>query len=403
MARDAAAIAKRKADRKAFVASRGSEKDSESRKRFYVQTRVAELEKKTGKPVSAEKRKQLRQKFLSGDVEREGFAAPKKKVNKPDSNSTPTPATSNMKGVSGFKAGSSTKSSRQFGPQLSAAQKADRQKAFDKKKNEKKKGRSGLWGKIQDGNDWVYDNIGLDDAERATKYTKNGEYLKALKSGATSILELGQLAAIIGSGGAAGAASGAGRMALGTGAKQVIKGTVVRVVPKAIGTGPKALGTGVVKSVAGSVAKSAAKSASKSVSKSVAKRTPKVAKSISKPLNKSVSKSLTSKAVVKSAKKPLASKSVSRSSAAKAKAVAGRAGRNAEIRAVRRGEDGMQFGKIKTSRTGVRSHNHSKSTGKPFTAKQNAALKKNYRATTKEANAARKRAANAKYMTGTSK
>lgn len=46
--------------------------DKESSKRFYVQTRVAEL-KKAGKPVTAEKRKQLREKFNSGDVSRRGF------------------------------------------------------------------------------------------------------------------------------------------------------------------------------------------------------------------------------------------------------------------------------------------------------------------------------------------
>ena len=88
MAEKKKVIAKRKVDRKAFVASRGSEKDKESRKRFYVKTRVAELEK-TGKPVSAEKRKQLRQKFNSGDVSRKGFAAPKKKTGGSSSSSSP--------------------------------------------------------------------------------------------------------------------------------------------------------------------------------------------------------------------------------------------------------------------------------------------------------------------------
>jgi hypothetical protein len=88
MAEKKKVIAKRKVDRKAFVASRGSEKDKESRKRFYVKTRVAELEK-AGKPVSAEKRKQLRQKFNSGDVSRKGFAAPKKKTGGSSSSSSP--------------------------------------------------------------------------------------------------------------------------------------------------------------------------------------------------------------------------------------------------------------------------------------------------------------------------
>ena len=87
MAEKKKVIAKRKVDRKAFVASRGSEKDKESRKRFYVKTRVSELEK-AGKPVSAEKRKQLRQKFNSGDVSRKGFAAPKKKTGGSSSSSS---------------------------------------------------------------------------------------------------------------------------------------------------------------------------------------------------------------------------------------------------------------------------------------------------------------------------
>ena len=49
----------------------------EARKRFYVETRVAELKKK-GVTVDAAKRKQLREKFNSGDVSRKGFAAPPK-------------------------------------------------------------------------------------------------------------------------------------------------------------------------------------------------------------------------------------------------------------------------------------------------------------------------------------
>ena len=49
----------------------------EARKRFYVETRVAELKKK-GVTVDAAKRKELREKFNSGDVSRKGFAAPKK-------------------------------------------------------------------------------------------------------------------------------------------------------------------------------------------------------------------------------------------------------------------------------------------------------------------------------------
>ena len=79
MAEKKKVIAKRKVDRKAFVASRGSEKDKESRKRFYVKTRVAELEK-SGKTVSPAQRKAFREKFDSGNVSRKGFAAPKKKT-----------------------------------------------------------------------------------------------------------------------------------------------------------------------------------------------------------------------------------------------------------------------------------------------------------------------------------
>ena len=79
MAEKKKVVSKRKADRKAFVASRGSEKDSESRKRYYVKTRVAELEK-SGKTVSPAQRKAFREKFDSGNVSRKGFAAPKKKT-----------------------------------------------------------------------------------------------------------------------------------------------------------------------------------------------------------------------------------------------------------------------------------------------------------------------------------
>ena len=79
MAEKKKVIAKRKVDRKAFVASRGSEKDKESRKRFYVKTRLAEQAAK-GLKSSPEFAKQLRQKFDSGNVSRKGFAAPKKKT-----------------------------------------------------------------------------------------------------------------------------------------------------------------------------------------------------------------------------------------------------------------------------------------------------------------------------------
>ena len=73
-------VAKRVADRKAFVAGKTAEKGitpAQARQRFYVQTRMSEL-KAAGKPVDAAKRKELQKKFQSGGVTRKGFAAPKK-------------------------------------------------------------------------------------------------------------------------------------------------------------------------------------------------------------------------------------------------------------------------------------------------------------------------------------
>lgn len=52
---------------------------AQARQRNYVQTRIAEMKAK-GKTVTPEMRKQLQQKFQSGDVSRRGFAAPKKKT-----------------------------------------------------------------------------------------------------------------------------------------------------------------------------------------------------------------------------------------------------------------------------------------------------------------------------------
>ena len=74
------AVAKRVADRKAFVKDKVASKGitaKQARQRFYVQTRMAEM-KAAGKTVSPEMRKQLQQKFQSGNVSRAGFAAPKK-------------------------------------------------------------------------------------------------------------------------------------------------------------------------------------------------------------------------------------------------------------------------------------------------------------------------------------
>lgn len=76
------AVAKRVADRKAFVGQKVASKGitaKQARQRFYVQTRMAEL-KAAGKTVTPEMRKQLQQKFQSGNVARQGFAAPKKKT-----------------------------------------------------------------------------------------------------------------------------------------------------------------------------------------------------------------------------------------------------------------------------------------------------------------------------------
>jgi hypothetical protein len=87
------AVAKRVADRKAFVkdkvASKGLDK-KEARKRFYVQTRVSEMKAK-GKTVTPEMRKELRKKFESGNVSRAGFAAPKKKSGSSNKPSTVKP------------------------------------------------------------------------------------------------------------------------------------------------------------------------------------------------------------------------------------------------------------------------------------------------------------------------
>lgn len=86
-------VAKRIADRKAFVektagmASTPRSKQA-ARQKFFVQTRIKELEAK-GQTVDAAKRKELRQKFQSGNVSRAGFGAPKKKAAKATPKSTP--------------------------------------------------------------------------------------------------------------------------------------------------------------------------------------------------------------------------------------------------------------------------------------------------------------------------
>jgi hypothetical protein len=78
------AVAKRIADRKAFVEKTAGmastpRSNQAARQKFFVQTRIKELEAK-GQTVDAAKRKELRKKFQSGNVSRAGFGAPKKKA-----------------------------------------------------------------------------------------------------------------------------------------------------------------------------------------------------------------------------------------------------------------------------------------------------------------------------------
>ena len=105
------AVAKRIADRKAFVKDKVASKGitaKQGRQRFFVQTRMAEM-KAAGKTVTPEMRKQLQQKFQSGDVSRKGFAAPKKKAASSMSSTSSTAkassrnATSQMKGLADYK------------------------------------------------------------------------------------------------------------------------------------------------------------------------------------------------------------------------------------------------------------------------------------------------------------
>jgi len=209
-------IASRKENRKAFVAQKTSEKGitaKQARQRFYVQTRMSEMKAK-GKTVTPEMRKQLQQKFQSGNVSRKGFAAPKKKVTSSSSSSSNPPAisgtpssssskgrsaTSNMKGVSGYKAGSTKPSS------MSA---------------DTKKGRSG-GGKVYD---FARNELlGVDDFGRAGKNLRKGNYGKAAKSAGAGVLELGSsIATLFGVGAGAKAAVAAGKAAkLAKGAKGV--------------------------------------------------------------------------------------------------------------------------------------------------------------------------------------
>lgn len=88
-------VAKRVSDRKAFVSEKKASKgitDKQANQRFFVQTRMSEMKAK-GKTVTPEMRKQLQQKFQSGDVARKGFAAPKKKAVSSSSTTTTTKPT----------------------------------------------------------------------------------------------------------------------------------------------------------------------------------------------------------------------------------------------------------------------------------------------------------------------
>ena len=63
------------AKRVQFVKSKPNLDPAEARKRFFVQTRASELQAK-GVDVNKQKRQQLRQKFVTGGVQRQGFYTP---------------------------------------------------------------------------------------------------------------------------------------------------------------------------------------------------------------------------------------------------------------------------------------------------------------------------------------
>ena len=247
------------ANRKSFVRDKMASKGIDAktaRRRFYVQTRVKELEAK-GVTVDAEKRKQLQRKFDSGNVARKGFGQPKKRVSTSGSSSVSSPpstssskpvdkgrsATSNMKGVSGYKAGTSKPSSKVS-------------------KVEKKKSSGGVLGTLKGAKKFVDNNIlGKDDSKRAADYILKGDYKKAAKSVGAAALELGSLIGVGGVG-----KSVAGKFASkGSRNPRVLRGTLVKSTPKAITSGPKALGTG---------AKSAVSKAPKAVTRKPAVKKP---------------------------------------------------------------------------------------------------------------------------------
>jgi len=307
-ASEKARIAGRKESVKAGTAKGLSAK--ESRKRYYVQTRVAELEK-AGKPVSAEKRKQLREKFNSGDVSRRGFAAPKKQVKAIELPQTTSPV-SKSRPPSGGRYG---RTSTMPGSSSSSSSSAST-----------KKGRSG-GGKVYD---FARNELlGVDDFGRVGKNLRKGNYGKAAKSAGAGVLELGStVASIFGVGLGVKGLMGATKAAkLAKGAKgasnlkyykNLAKGKQSRNYGKVVPTTSKVRKTtksqqakayNYYSNLGKPAAKTVAKTAKKSVP-TVAKRSPRVAKTVVKPMVKSTSKPLTSKAVVKTPAKKVPKKRI---------------------------------------------------------------------------------------------
>lgn len=277
------AIAARKAARKKFVAEKVASKGisaKQARQRFYVQTRMSELEKKTGKPVSAEKRKELQQKFQSGNVSREGFAAPKKKVVSKSASASSSPSAS-VKPASTTKSGSPSKGS----PNQSSSQTIRQWETYgtnksgsnSSAKSDKKGGRS-VAGKTYDlaRNEF----LGVDDFGRVGKNLRKGNYGKAALSAGAGVAELGTTALMllgIGQGikGATTAAKAAKLAKAARGTKAIGSGT------KAIGSGMKAIGPG--QKAIGPGAKAAVKKSSTKKPPSVKKPPTKKPPSVKKP------------------------------------------------------------------------------------------------------------------------
>ena len=110
-------VAKRRADRKAFVektagmASTPKSKQA-ARQKFFVQTRIKEMEAK-GQTVDAAKRKELRKKFQSGNVSRAGFGAPKKRAASSMSSTSSTAMAKPSKAKPGYSSSGKGKSASQ--------------------------------------------------------------------------------------------------------------------------------------------------------------------------------------------------------------------------------------------------------------------------------------------------